>query len=162
MALIQERVELARRGENPAVMCKLTSGWAVIGDVQFLPGYALLLPDPVVPSLNDLKIDARTAFLADMVMIGDALLEVTGAVRINYEILGNTEPELHAHIFPRYASESENLRTKPVWFYDWKTAPAFSIMEHGDLKQKITEAITSRSKQVLNGPRTKTTQIPAY
>lgn len=145
MALIQERVELALRGENPAVMCNLRSGWAVIGDVQFLPGYTLLLSDPVVPSLNDLTTDARAAFLEDMVMIGDAILEVTGAARINYEILGNTEPELHAHIFPRYASESAERRTKPVWFYDWKAAPRFSEQDHGELKRRITEAIRRRA-----------------
>lgn len=60
MALIADRGELARRGANDAVTCRLPSGWAVIGDVQFLPGYCLLLADPVVASLNDLD-DARRA-----------------------------------------------------------------------------------------------------
>ena len=151
MSLINIRVELARRGQNPAVMCKLSSGWAVIGDVQFLPGYSLLLPDPVVPSLNDLSMGERAAFLADMALVGDAILEVTGATRINYEILGNTEPELHAHIFPRYASESEDRRTKPVWFYDWKNAPRFSEENHGKLKCQITEAITRRANYGVHG-----------
>ena len=50
MALITERVALARNGANDKVICRLASGWAVMGDVQFLPGYCLLLPDPVVPS----------------------------------------------------------------------------------------------------------------
>ncbi len=114
MALITERVEQARAGASPYVICRMRSGWAVIGDVQFLPGYSLLLPDPVVSSLNDLAEPARTVFLADMALLGDALLEATQAERINYEILGNTEPELHAHVFPRYASESEEKRRKPV------------------------------------------------
>ena len=151
MALIKERVELARRGENPAVMLKLRTGWAVFGDVQFLPGYSLLLPDPVVPSLNDLATDARAAFLGEMAMIGDAILEVTGAARINYEILGNTEPELHAHIFPRYASEPVDRRTKPVWFYDWKNAPRFCEADHGKLKGRITEAIRRRANNGVHG-----------
>ena len=43
-----------------------------------------------------------------MATIGDALLEVTGAFRINYEILGNLEPALHAHIIPRYLNEPED------------------------------------------------------
>ena len=55
------------------------SGWAVLGDQQFPPGYALLLPDPVVPSLNALPPAARARFLLDMSVLGDALLEVTGA-----------------------------------------------------------------------------------
>jgi hypothetical protein len=60
-----------------------------------------------------------------MVALGDVLLEVTGAQRINYEILGNAEPALHAHLFPRYDAEPEELRRRPVWFYDWSQAPAF-------------------------------------
>ena len=47
MALITERVALARNGANDKVICRMPSGWAVMGDVQFLPGYCLLVPDPV-------------------------------------------------------------------------------------------------------------------
>jgi hypothetical protein len=57
--LIQERVELARRGLSPHVICRLKSGWAVLGDSQSIAGYCLLLPDPVVPSLNDVHIFPR-------------------------------------------------------------------------------------------------------
>lgn len=97
MPLISHRVELARKGANDKVICRMASGWAVMGDVQFLPGYCLLLPDPVVASLNDLDANARAAYLLDMARIGDALLAATGALRINYEILGNSEPQLHSH-----------------------------------------------------------------
>ncbi len=41
-----------------------------MGDVQFLPGYCLLLPDPVAPSLNDLDVEARATCLLDMARIG--------------------------------------------------------------------------------------------
>ncbi|WP_369991483.1 HIT family protein [Pseudomonas xanthosomatis] len=137
MALISERVELARAGANDKVICRMPSGWAVMGDVQFLQGYCLLLPDPVVPSLNDLGIEARAAYLHDMARLGDALLQATGALRINYEILGNSEPELHCHLFPRYASEPDEKRRMPAWFYDWKAAPPFDESLHGELRQKL-------------------------
>jgi diadenosine tetraphosphate (Ap4A) HIT family hydrolase len=71
-----------------------------------------------VPDLNALTMEGRTTFLQDMNILGDALLEVTGATRINYEILGNREAALHAHVFPRFATEPEEKRCKPVWFYD--------------------------------------------
>ena len=144
MALITERVSQARAGINPMVLCRLASGWAVIGDVQFLPGYCLLLPDPVVPSLNDLTETERVVFLSDMTRIGDAILRVTGARRINYEILGNAEPELHAHIFPRFADEPEERRQRPVWFYDWQQAPRFSPQAHGQLQDRLRNAILGR------------------
>jgi len=123
--LIHERVEQAREGNNPKVIRRVNSGWVVIGDVQFLKGYCLLLPDPVVPSLNDLRGKERETFLRELVLLGDAVLKVTKAKRINYEILGNTEPALHAHVFPRYETESDLLKMRPVWFYDWRAAPLF-------------------------------------
>ena len=115
--LIHERVELARRGRSPQVICRLRSGWAVLGDSQFIAGYSLLLPDPVVPSLNELRPDQRAQFLLDMTAIGDALLATTDAYRLNYEILGNTEPALHAHIFPRRMTEPDEYRVGPVFRY---------------------------------------------
>ncbi len=141
MSLIAERVTQARAGTNPKVLCRMRSGWAVIGDVQFLKGYCLLLPDPVIPSLNDLSESARALFLSDMALIGDILLKETKAYRINYEILGNTEPELHAHIFPRYQDEPDEKRRMPVWFYDWKNAPKFTLEDHGDLYQRLKQAL---------------------
>ncbi|MEG1038977.1 MAG: hypothetical protein RSE94_03545 [Pseudomonas sp.] len=143
MPLISDRVALARNGANDKVICKMPSGWAVMGDVQFLPGYCLLLPDPVVPSLNDLDTDARVSYLLDMTRLGDAVLQATGALRMNYEILGNSEPELHCHLFPRYATEPEHNRKMPAWFYDWKTAIPYAEDVHGDLRKKIARLLNA-------------------
>ena len=123
--LIHRRVNECRTGKNPKTICRIQSGWVVLGDVQFLPGYSLLLPDPVVRNLNCLNGEERKLFLHEMSLIGDAILNATESYLINYEILGNTEHALHAHIFPRYESESEALRSRPAWFYDWKNAPKF-------------------------------------
>jgi diadenosine tetraphosphate (Ap4A) HIT family hydrolase len=49
-----------------------------------------------------------------MAHLGDAILQVTSADRINYGILGNSEPELHAHLFPRYTTEQAELRRLPA------------------------------------------------
>ncbi|MBI6851561.1 HIT domain-containing protein [Pseudomonas lijiangensis] len=146
MPLITERVELARNGANDKVICRMASGWAVMGDVQFLPGYCLLLPDPVVPSLNDLDAEARATYLLDMARIGDAVLQATGALRMNYEILGNSEPELHCHLFPRYASEPEKHRKMPAWFYDWKTATPYAEEVHGELRERIARLLDASNK----------------
>ena len=115
--LIHERVELAKQGLSAQVICRLRSGWAVLGDSQFIAGYSLLLADPVVPSLNDLAPNQRSQFLLDMTAIGDALLATTDAYRVNYEILGNSEPALHAHIFPRRMTEPDRYQAGPVFSY---------------------------------------------
>ncbi|MGE0172659.1 MAG: HIT family protein [Oligoflexales bacterium] len=142
--LIHQRVDLARSGKSPYVIARMASGWAVIGDVQFLPGYCLLLPDPVVPTLNDLKGEQRSTFLRDMGILGDAVLAVTKARRINYEMLGNTEPALHAHVFPRFDNEDEALRKRPVWFYDWSAGPAFDPEKHADIMKRIATELMKR------------------
>lgn len=115
--LIHDWVEAARAGTNPHVAGRLKSGWVVVGERQNLPGYCLLLPDPVVADLNALNLETRRQFLSDMALVGDAVMQAFQPLRLNYEILGNTEPALHAHIFPRYTWEPAVLRTKPVWFY---------------------------------------------
>ena len=101
----------------------MASGWAVLGDPQITRGYCLLLPDPVVPHLNALSGERRRQFLDDMARLGDAVLAVTSAERINYEILGNVEPALHAHVIPRHTSEDPELRKLAVWLHDWTAAP---------------------------------------
>ena len=144
--LIHQRVEMAREGRNPAVICRMPSGWAVLGDTQVTPGYTILLSDPVVPDLNDLSLEDRAVFLRDMSIIGDALLEVTGAALINYEILGNTDRALHAHIVPRYADEPEEQRRRPIWFRDLTNAPKLDPERDKELVEKIAPAIQKRLK----------------
>jgi len=103
-----DRIASALKGENPTVITRMKSGFVVLADPQFLPGYCILLSYPKVFSLNDLNLSQRWDFLLDMSLIGDALIEVCSPViRINYDILGNTDNYLHAHITPRYEWEGE-------------------------------------------------------
>lgn len=137
MTAIHRFVDEARRGVLARVVARLGSGWAVLGDPQILPGYCLLLPDPVVPDLNALRGAARQQFLDDMARLGDAVLDATGAERLNYEMLGNVEPALHAHVIPRYAWEPAETRRQPVWLHDWSTAPRFDPGVHAELQRRL-------------------------
>jgi diadenosine tetraphosphate (Ap4A) HIT family hydrolase len=135
--VIHELVHAAREGREPRVITRLYSGWVLFGQQQFVRGYALLMPDPVVPSINALGAKERSQFLMDMTKVGDALLKVSGALRINYAIYGNVEPALHAHIIPRYLDEPEELRTAQPWAYDWNAAPAFDREGLEDLAESL-------------------------
>ena len=139
---IHERVERLRAGGEPAKILQMRSGWAVLGAQQFLRGYSLLLPDPVVPDLNALTGGERAAFLDDMAALGDAVQKATGARRINYALFGNAEPALHAHVIPRFDDEPEALRSAHPWSYDWSAAPRFNLAEHGRLLEAIRAALT--------------------
>jgi diadenosine tetraphosphate (Ap4A) HIT family hydrolase len=139
---IHNQVNAAREGREPRVIARLFSGWAVFGERQFVRGYALLLPDPVVPNLNALGARERIAFLTDMTRLGDALLKVTGAQRINYALFGNAEPALHAHVIPRYLDEPEPLRTRQPWAYDWDSAPLFERGAFQELADGLLRELT--------------------
>jgi diadenosine tetraphosphate (Ap4A) HIT family hydrolase len=134
---IHALVDRCRAAQLPAAIAKLPSGWVVMGERQVLPGYCLLLPDPVVPHLNALDTHARAQFLFDMALIGDVLLAITAAARINYAIYGNVDPALHAHIFPRDSAEPEDTRTAQPWALDWNAAPLYSDALHGDFKRRV-------------------------
>ena len=139
--VIHEQVLAAREGREPRVITRLYSGWVLFGQQQFVRGYALLLPDPVVPSINALGAKERSQFLMDMTKVGDALLKVSGAMRINYAIYGNVEPALHAHIIPRYLDEPEELRTAQPWAYDWNAAPAFDRKGLEELAESLSREL---------------------
>lgn len=139
---IHKLVAAAREGREPRVIARLYSGWALFGERQFLRGYTLLLPDPVVPTLNALGSQERGVYLQDVARVGDAVLKLTGAARINYAIFGNQEPALHTHVIPRYSDEPEKLRTSHPWAYNWDTAPLFERAAYQDLADGLLRELT--------------------
>ena len=139
---IHHQVVAAREGKDPKVVARVFSGWVVFGERQFVRGYILLLPDPVVPTLNALGAQERGQFMLDMARLGDALLKCTNALRINYAILGNVEPALHAHVMPRYAEEPPALRTAHPWAYNWQTSPLFDRAEYAELSEALRRELT--------------------
>jgi diadenosine tetraphosphate (Ap4A) HIT family hydrolase len=143
---IPERIEAAWVGQNPTVIGRLSSGWLVLCDYQFFRGYCLLLADPVVPDLNTLDPQGRAEFLVDMATVGDVLLEVTGAYRINYAIMGNTDPFLHAHIVPRYSDEPDECRVNHPWSYpaEMREAHPFDASRDRELMDQIAAALRRR------------------
>jgi diadenosine tetraphosphate (Ap4A) HIT family hydrolase len=120
--------------------------FAVIGDTQHLPGYSLLLTDDAsVNHLSDLDWERRKEFLFDLSLIGEAVQHAcqgNGLRRINYEVLGNSEPILHGHVHPRYDWEPPDKITGPVWRYpkELRNAPehAYSDAKHGEVRAAIT------------------------
>lgn len=147
MTAIHRLVEACRTGNDPSVIARMTSGWAVMGQKQVLRGYSLLLPDPVVPQLNALPRAARDQFMVDLGQLGEAVQAATGALRVNYAIFGNLEPALHAHVHPRYADEPQAMRSANPWSYDWSAAPPFDAAVHGDLRDSICRYVLQEAAQ---------------
>lgn len=148
-----DRIGTALNGTNPTVMARLPGGFAVIGDVQWLPGYCVLLADRVgVGALTDLDHAGQVEYLTSMALLADAVATVCRGLdpafrRLNVEILGNTDEFLHAHIWPRYDWEPLERVTRPVWLYPpelW-TLPATRLAaRHDPLRAAITAALIAR------------------
>ncbi|OIH93746.1 HIT family protein [Curtobacterium sp. MCBA15_001] len=146
----RDRIAAAHRGENPTVLAELAGGFAVIGDVQFLPGYCVLLgKDPRASSLADMPRAARVQFLADADLLATAVERACRSSdpafrRVNLEVLGNTDPLVHAHVWPRYAWEPPSLVTRPVWLYDadrWHDPANALGARHDVLRERITSEL---------------------
>ncbi|MDH6120463.1 diadenosine tetraphosphate hydrolase [Kitasatospora sp. GAS204B] len=141
-----DRIGSALRGENPTVLRRLDEGFAVIGDVQFLPGYSVLLTDqPAVQRLSELPRGRRLRFLSDMDRLGEAVERACRRSdpafrRVNLEILGNTDGFLHAHVWPRYEWEDAELVGLPVWLYpheNWRAERFALDARHDGLRVAI-------------------------
>jgi hypothetical protein len=57
------------------------------------------------PELFDLAEDELAVLMRDVARAAKALRTVTMAVKINYEIHGNTVPHLHVHLYPRFRDD---------------------------------------------------------
>jgi diadenosine tetraphosphate (Ap4A) HIT family hydrolase len=147
-----DRVGTALAGTNPTVLRRLRAGFAVIGDVQHLPGYCVLISDiPGVDQLTDLPPERQLLFLEDMAILGRAVAAVCSARdpefrRINLEIQGNTDAFLHAHVTPRYEWEPAEIVGWPAALHPWTglmTAgePPPLGPEHDDLRRALGEEI---------------------
>ncbi|MGM1065072.1 hypothetical protein [Saccharothrix sp. Mg75] len=140
----------ALRGENPTVLRRLHAGFAALGDVQFPPGCCVLLTDdPSVGRLTDLPRPRRLRFLADVELLAEAV-EVVCARRderfrrVDIEILGNTDPFLHAHVRARYGWEPPELVGRPVHLHPpgvW-TDPEHALgPRHDDLRDALVAEV---------------------
>lgn len=88
----------------------LESGRLQLQKNQFIKGYCILIAEGHYSELHSMPTDHQAAFLRDMVRVGAALTTIFGADKMNYEILGNGIPHVHAHIKPRYYGEGAPRR----------------------------------------------------
>ena len=81
-----------------------------------LKGYCCLVLKPHAIEIYDLSDEDSSALMRDVRVASLALKKVTGTVKINYEIHGNTIPHMHMHLYPRQMGDP--FENGPV---DWRT-----------------------------------------
>lgn len=144
-----ERIEALRSGEDQKLIMRLRSGFLTLSPNQFLPGYCLLLADPIVGQLNNLEWDQRRIFLEDLALVSEAVQAVTRAKRTNLAIYGNVDPFLHAHVWPRFEDEPTSRATLPPLMFPESfrldREHEFSMEKHGELMGQLRDYLATKA-----------------
>lgn len=106
-------IERCRAGNFADFIAELPHSFVILGNAQFYRGYCLLLAKSHVNELHLMAPGEASGLFDEMLAVGHAITEVTRPLKLNYECLGNIEPHVHWHVFPRY--ESDAMRGGPVW-----------------------------------------------
>jgi diadenosine tetraphosphate (Ap4A) HIT family hydrolase len=92
-------------GEPQDIVATLEASWVTMQEAAPVRGYVCLVSLIHAVELHDLADRTATGFMRDARRVSKALATATGAVKLNYEIHGNSLPHLHMHFFPRYRGD---------------------------------------------------------
>jgi diadenosine tetraphosphate (Ap4A) HIT family hydrolase len=96
---------ICRRGRPLDIIATMESSWLTMPEHAAMPGYVCLVSQTHAVELHDLSSAQAESFVRDARKVSAALSIATEAVKLNYEIHGNTLPHLHMHFFPRHAGD---------------------------------------------------------
>lgn len=93
------------QGKPHHVVAELKASFVTCQSNGPMRGYCCVVSKRHVVELHDLTVHEGAFFMDDVQRTSRAISELTAAVKMNYEIHGNTIPHLHLHIFPRYRGD---------------------------------------------------------
>ena len=138
-----EACPICCRREPLDVVAKLEASWVTMQEAAPVPGYVCLVSQIHAVELHDLPEQTYSVFMRDARRGSRALTTATGAVKLNYEIHGNSLPHLHTHYFPRYRGDrfegqpiSPRLVRQPVY-----TPGEFERIQNAFLVELDTAAV---------------------
>ena len=110
--LRSESCPVCLRGKPLDAIAELEASFLIAGEAAPMKGYCFLLLKRHAVELYELSVEEAAAFMRDIQKVSRAVQEITRAVKLNYEIHGNTIPHLHLHLFPRYVGDP--FEGKPI------------------------------------------------
>jgi diadenosine tetraphosphate (Ap4A) HIT family hydrolase len=96
---------ICRRQVPLDVVAELEASWVTMQELAPVAGYVCLVSRKHAVELHDLPEEVAAGFMRDAQRVSKAVSDATGAVKLNYEIHGNSLPHLHMHFFPRYRGD---------------------------------------------------------
>ncbi len=133
-----EACVICRQGAPNDILVELETSWVTVNEDAPMRGYASLVFRRHAVELHDLSEAEGAAFMRDVRRLSAALHQITGAVKLNYEVHGNTIPHLHMHFYPRYPGdpfEGGPINPKAV------SAPAYAPGEITVVRTRLREAL---------------------
>ena len=126
------------RGQPLDIIVELDASWLTMSERAPMAGYVCLVSRVHAVDLHNLTLAQSAAFMQDVHRVSSALATVTGSVKLNYEIHGNTLPHLHMHFFPRYAGDPfEGRAIEPSRI----AQPVYERGQFAALKQELVQAL---------------------
>lgn len=110
---ICQQIDLLKKVKNPYIVTKLQTGYVVMAESQFYRGYTLFLSAKHASELHQLPPKFMGLFIQEMALVSKAVWLVFKPRKLNYELLGNSQPHLHWHIIPRYKNDPKP--NYPIW-----------------------------------------------
>src|ERR1700756_2968519 len=106
-------IERCRADNFADFVAELPHSFVILGDTQFYRGYCVLLAKRHVNEIHLMPPDEARALFDETIAVGRAIALATWPLKLNYECLGNLEPHVHWHVFPRF--EADAMCAAPVW-----------------------------------------------
>ncbi len=94
-------------------LVELGTSIAYLNEDQFFPGWTFLVLKRHATELFQLSRDERAGLIEDVSAVAEALGSVFGAVKMNYELLGNQLAHIHWHVVPRL--QGDPAPRLPTW-----------------------------------------------
>lgn len=96
---------ICRDGRPFGIIAELSVTYLTSSPESPVRGYCCLVLKRHAVELYELSSNEASALMHDVQRVAEAVQRITGAVKLNYEIHGNTIPHLHVHLFPRYKGD---------------------------------------------------------
>jgi diadenosine tetraphosphate (Ap4A) HIT family hydrolase len=106
-------IDRIKAGAFRDFVAELKSCYVILGDQQFYRGYCVLLAKLHATEMYLMPADTARMLSDEMRLAAEAIATVVKPWKMNYECLGNSEPHVHWHLFPRY--ETDQMRRVPIW-----------------------------------------------
>ncbi len=124
------------------VVAELSGAWVTTSSEVAVRGYCCVIPRAHAIELHALDSEDAAALMRDVQHVAKATQEITGAIKLNYEIHGNVVPHVHVHIIPRYPDDA--IERSGVGFARLTDSP-YRPGEFDSFREALAEKLKVRS-----------------